>query len=290
MITPSQITYLPTSQIQPNPLQPRGVIAPDSILDLVESIKEHGILEPIVVAHTPAGYQIIAGERRWRAAKMTGLETVPCIIKETTPRKMLEMAIVENVQREDLNALERAEAFNRLSMEFQLTPTDISKQIGKSNSYVTNTLKLLDLPDALKDGLLSGLISECHARALQGIPNKSRMIEGYKQVLKENASVRRAEEIARKMRAEIEGTGQNLAVRDDKIVYREDIEKIRQEILSSLGEKSAVRLTQSQRQTRLLIVLNGTPEKVKQDLEKIYQSIVDKKPAMPISEDQSNAL
>jgi len=290
MISPSQITYLPTSQIQPNPLQPRGVIAPDSILDLVESIKEHGILEPIVVAHTPAGYQIIAGERRWRAAKMTGLETVPCIIKETTPRKMLEMAIVENVQREDLNALERAEAFNRLSMEFQLTPTDISKQIGKSNSYVTNTLKLLDLPDALKDGLLSGLISEGHARALQGIPNKSRMIEGYKQVLKENASVRRAEEIARKMRAEIEGTGQNLAVRDDKIVYREDIEKIRQEILSSLGEKSAVRLTQSQRQTRLLIVLNGTPEKVKQDLEKIYQSIVDKKPAMPISEDQSNAL
>lgn len=271
----SQISHLPTSQLQPNPLQPRGVIAPDSVLELVDSIKEHGILEPLVVAHTPAGYQIIAGERRWRAAKMAGLDTVPCVIKETTPRRMLEMAIVENVQREDLNALERAEAFNRLAVEFQMVLADIGKQVGKSPSYVTNTLKLLDLPDALKDGLLSGLISEGHARALQGIHEKSKMIEAYKQVLKESASVRRTEEIARRIRAMMENTGQEpRPAAATKIVYHEELDKWRDRMVQSLGAKSKVKLTQTQRQTKILIQLNGTPDEVKDKLSMIYQGIV----------------
>jgi len=271
---PSQISHLPTSQLQPNPLQPRGVIAPDSVLELVDSIKEHGILEPLVVAHTPAGYQIIACERRWRAAKMAGLETVPCVIKETTPRRMLEMAIVENVQREDLNALERAEAFNRLAVEFKLSMSDISKQVGKSPSYVTNTLKLLDLPDALKDGLLSSLISEGHARALQGIHEKSKMIEAYKQVLKESASVRRAEEIARRVRAMMEGNGEEpRPASPTKIVYHEELDNWRNNMARSLGEKAKVKLTQTQRQTKILIQLNGTPEEVKEKLTKIYHGI-----------------
>jgi len=271
---PSQISHLPTSQLQPNPLQPRGVIAPDSVLELVDSIKEHGILEPLVVAHTPAGYQIIAGERRWRAAKMAGLETVPCVIKETTPRRMREMAIVENVQREDLNALERAEAFNRLAVEFKLSMSDISKQVGKSPSYVTNTLKLLDLPDALKDGLLSSLISEGHARALQGIHEKSKMIEAYKQVLKESASVRRAEEIARRVRAMMEGNGEEpRPASPTKIVYHEELDNWRNNMARSLGEKAKVKLTQTQRQTKILIQLNGTPEEVKEKLTKIYHGI-----------------
>jgi len=271
----SQISHLPTSQLQPNPLQPRGVIAPDSVLELVDSIKEHGILEPLVVAHTPAGYQIIAGERRWRAAKMAGLDTVPCVIKETTPRRMLEMAIVENVQREDLNALERAEAFNRLAVEFQMVLADIGKQVGKSPSYVTNTLKLLDLPDALKDGLLSGLISEGHARALQGIHEKSKMIEAYKQVLKESASVRRTEEIARRIRAMMENAGQEpRPAAATKIVYHEELDKWRDRMVQSLGAKSKVKLTQTQRQTKILIQLNGTPDEVKDKLSMIYQGIV----------------
>src|SRR3954462_15360324 len=106
--TQSQLTELETNQLQSNPLQPRGVILQDSLTDLVESIREQGILEPIVVANTPAGYQIIAGERRWRAAKILGLPKVPVVIKNTTPQGMLEMSIVENVQREDLNPIERA--------------------------------------------------------------------------------------------------------------------------------------------------------------------------------------
>ncbi len=267
---------LPTSQLQPNPLQPRGVIAPDSILDLVDSIKEHGILEPLVVAHTPAGYQIIAGERRWRAAKMAGLETVPCVIRETSPQHMLEMAIVENVQREDLNALERAEAFNRLLVEFRLEQSDIAKRVGKSPSYIANTLRLLDLPDALKDGLLSGIISEGHARALQGITEKSKMIETYKQVMRESASVRRTEEMVRKVKAEMEGLGTVTKKTNapTKLVYQEALEKMREDISKSLGAKTKVKMTQSLRQTRVVLVFNGSPEAVQEKLDKIYRGIV----------------
>ena len=126
-----QIIDLEIDALQANPLQPRGVITPESLVDLVDSIKEHGILEPLVIAKTPAGFQIIAGERRWRAAKLAGFKTVPAIIKETTPQGMLEMALVENVQRTDLNAIDRAKAFERLIEEFDLSNAEIAQRIGK---------------------------------------------------------------------------------------------------------------------------------------------------------------
>jgi len=198
------ITQIPTNQLEPNPLQPRGIINPDSITELVESIREHGILEPLIIAQTPAGYQIIAGERRWRAARILKLPYVPAIIKKSSPQQMLEMAIVENVQRKDLNPIERAKAFIRLKEEFGLDNNQIAKKVSKSVPYVINCLKLLTLPDALKDGLLSCLITEGHARALSSISDTRLIIEAYKIVLKEKASVRRAEEIARRMRKKIE--------------------------------------------------------------------------------------
>src|SRR3989344_6935779 len=164
-----QIYELEIDLLQPNPLQPRGLISPDSLAELAHSIKAHGILEPLVVAKTPAGYQIIAGERRWRASKVVGLSKVPVIIRETSPQGMLEMAIVENVQRIDLNPLDRAQGLERLQAEFGLSTSEMATRIGKSVAYVSNSLRLLALPDALKDGLLSGLISEGHARALAAI-------------------------------------------------------------------------------------------------------------------------
>src|SRR3972149_8024250 len=132
-----------TDPLQPNPLQPRGQILPDSLSELAESIREHGVLEPLVVAKTPAGFQIVAGERRWRAAKLIGLSKVPVIIRETNPQGMLEMAIVENVQRIDLNPLERAQAYKRLMEEFGLTNAEISQRVSKSPSYISNTIRLL---------------------------------------------------------------------------------------------------------------------------------------------------
>ena len=126
-----QIYELEIDLLQPNPLQPRGLISPDSLAELAHSIKAHGILEPLVVAKTPAGYQIIAGERRWRASKVVGLSKVPVIIRETSPQGMLEMAIVENVQRIDLNPLERAQAYRRLMDEFNMTNQEISEKCGE---------------------------------------------------------------------------------------------------------------------------------------------------------------
>lgn len=143
-----EIIKIDVNELQANPLQPRGAITPESLVDLVDSIKEHGILEPLVVAKTPAGYQIIAGERRWRAAKLAGLTHVPAVIRETSPKGMLEMALVENVQRVDLNPLDRAKGFERLQSEFALSTTDIASRIGKSVAYVSNSLRLLTLPDA----------------------------------------------------------------------------------------------------------------------------------------------
>jgi ParB family chromosome partitioning protein len=124
-----QISSIATNQLEPNPLQPRGHFETESLNELIESIREHGILEPLIIAKTPAGYQIIAGERRWRAARALKLEYVPAIVKETTPQQMLEMAIVENVQRKDLNPLERAKAFNRLKEEFSLDNEKIAKKV-----------------------------------------------------------------------------------------------------------------------------------------------------------------
>jgi ParB family chromosome partitioning protein len=269
------VIEIPIDELQGNPLQPRGVITPESLVDLVDSIREHGILEPLVVAKTPAGYQIIAGERRWRAAKIVGLKTVPAVIKETTPRGMLEMAIVENVQRIDLNPLERAKAFQRLIGEFGLTVGEIAKRIGKSSAYVSNSLRLLNLPDALKDGLLSGLITEGHARALASIEDPRVMVEAYKMVLRESASVRRAEDIARRMKA-ISGQQPKPGAFGRKTrIYHEESDRIRDEIEKALGgpEKSKIRLTRSRAETRLIIILKGDFSETEERLQRIYHGI-----------------
>jgi len=260
------VQQLDLNLIQPNPHQPRKTIDPEDMSDLVDSIKIHGVLEPIVIAHTPAGYQIIAGERRWRASKIAGLATIPAIVKKTSPRGMLEMSIIENVQRSDLNPLERAHAINRLAEEFQLTPSQIAKQIGKSLSYITNSVKLLTLPDALKDGLLSGLISEGHARALLGIADVRKMVEAYKIIMKESGSVRRAEELARRFRDE---TGQETVERRPQIVVSKEIDRWENQLHSALGKKSEVKLRRSFRQTVLTIRLKGSIQDTQVALDKI---------------------
>lgn len=277
-----EVVQIEINQLQPNPLQPRGAITPESLVDLVDSIREHGILEPLVVAKTPAGFQIIAGERRWRASKLAGLTHVPVIVRETSPKGMLEMALVENVQRVDLNALDRAKGFERLMNEFGLTTSEIAVRIGKSVAYVSNSLRLLSLPDALKDGLLSGLITEGHARALAAIDDPSLMIEAYKIVLRESGSVRRAEELARRMKVK----GQQEAKRSDQPhvrVVSEEIDKMQDDLqkafvpadetVNGQNKKVSVKLIRSQRETRLLFVFKGGLEETEEKLQKLYKSV-----------------
>ncbi|KKR89587.1 MAG: ParB-like protein partition protein [Candidatus Woesebacteria bacterium GW2011_GWD1_41_12] len=277
-----EVIQLDINQLQPNPLQPRGAITPESLVDLVDSIREHGILEPLVVAKTPAGFQIIAGERRWRASRLAGMTHVPAIIRETSPKGMLEMALVENVQRVDLNPLDRAKGFERLMNEFGLTTSEIAVRIGKSVAYVSNSLRLLSLPDALKDGLLSGLISEGHARALAAIDDSNLMIEAYKIVLKESGSVRRAEELARRMKVK---SNQEVKKADEHVrIVSEEIDRMQEDMEKALVatsngngmasiRKNSVKLIRSRRETRIVFVLKGGLDETENTLQRIYKSV-----------------
>lgn len=254
----SQIFEIDVDMLQPNPLQPRGLITPDSLIELVDSIRENGVLEPLVVAKTPAGYQIIAGERRWRAAKIASLAKVPVIIKETTPQGMLEMAIIENVQRVDLNPLERAQAFKRLIDEFGLSTGEIAIKIGKSAPYVSNTLRLLSLPDALKDALASGATTEGHARALASLEDPHLIVEAYKIILTKNLSVRGAEELVRKtkVRANIPPKLQGPTLR----LQNEELEGYEKELTDKLTQdsvKSTVKISQSRVESKMHLIFKG---------------------------------
>lgn len=264
--------------LQPNPLQPRGMITPESLVELVDSIREQGILEPLVVAKTPAGYQIVAGERRWRAAKIAGLTTVPVVIKKTSPRGMLEMSLVENVQREDLNPLERARGFERLRTEFGMRTSEISVRIGKSQSYVSNSFRLLTLPDILKDGLLSRQTTEGHVRALATLEDPKLIIEAYKKVLKENLSVRGAEETARRLKARAGILDKGLEERARQTIKRPSkfLDKIRDDLIESfknLGCKPKVEVTQSRVQARITMFLGGNIETTTKALRSLYKSL-----------------
>lgn len=275
MADEDRVIQMPIDELQANPLQPRGVITPESLVDLVDSIREHGVLEPLVVAKTPAGYQIIAGERRWRAARIVGLKNVPIVIKETSPRGMLEMAIVENVQRVDLNPVERARAFQRLVDEFSLPTSEIARRIGKSQAYVSNTLRLLTLPDAIKDGILSGVITEGHARALAQIDDNRLMIEAYKIVLRESASVRRTEDISRRIK-KVPGT--EISKVGDQYI-NDEIDKMRQDFEQSLVnydsgmKRTHIKLVRSRNITTLTIMMKGGLEETEPRLQLIYKAI-----------------
>lgn len=267
MAQTGQVMDLDIEMLQPNPLQPRSLISAESLKDLVNSIKESGILQPLVVAKTPAGYQIIAGERRWRAAKLAGFATVPVIIKETTAREMLEMAIVENVQREDLNPIERAQSFERLIEEFGLPVSEIAKRVGKSDSYVSNTLRLLTLPDAIKDGLMSGAITEGHARAIAGLGDVKLMVDAYKTILAESASVRRAEDLARRLKAAAEKKVHSRIQR----IHNEELDKIATD-LAQITE-GLVKITQSKVEARLVFVIRGNLEKTSKIIKDIHNRL-----------------
>ncbi len=272
-----KIFELDIDLLQANPLQPRGLITPESLAELAESIRTHGVLEPIVVAKTPAGYQIIAGERRWRAAKLVGLNVVPVIIRETTPQGMLEMAIVENVQRVDLNPLERAQAYKRLMDEFGLTNSEIAERVAKSPSYISNTIRLLTLPDALKDALMSEQTSEGHARALSALEDPHLIIEAYKEVLRKNLSVRGTEDLVRRMRTSHDiGPKKGATPRLMQIV-NDEVDRIQEGLQNCLTDGDVqsvnVKYTLTGNNARLEIRLEGQPNDTNNKMEKIYQAI-----------------
>lgn len=266
-----RIHELETHMLQANPLQPRGIISPDSLQELVDSIREQGILEPIVVAKTPAGYQIIAGERRWRAAKVLGLEKVPVVIKETTPQGMLEMSIVENVQREDLNPIERAQAYKRLIEEFGLGTNEVARRVGKSAPTVSNTIRLLSLPDAIKDALVAGVITEGHVRPLISLGDSKLMLDLFKRILKENSTVRETEELARQVKGEVQQKEPRTKLHKLWVPELDDMAgKIKEQV-----EADASIMYQTRTKARVIIEKKGDVDVTGPWLKKVYESLAE---------------
>ncbi|MGI6082633.1 MAG: ParB/RepB/Spo0J family partition protein [Limnochordia bacterium] len=186
------------TRISPNSAQPRRRFSPEQLEELAASMREHGILEPVIVRPKGKDYELVVGERRWRAAQLAGLTVVPAIVRDLDDREVLEMALVENLQRQDLNPMEEAEAFSRLAEEFGLTQEEIAERVGKKRSTVANRLRLLELDAGLQDQVRQGRLSAGHARALLGIPDDEDRREIADRVISEELSVRAVEEMVRK--------------------------------------------------------------------------------------------
>ena len=187
-------------RIEPNPEQPRQRFDRAALEDLAGSIREHGLVQPLVVARIADDrYRIIVGERRWRAAQLAGLERVPAVVKETSDRGTLELALVENIQRADLNPLEEASAYQRLMQDFGLTQQQVAERVGRSRVAVTNTLRLLSLPETLKRAVIEERITEGHARAILGLPERQAQLAVLERVEREGLSVRQTEELVRRL-------------------------------------------------------------------------------------------
>ncbi len=265
----NRIFELDITLLQANPLQPRGVISPDSLNELIESIREQGILEPLVVAKTPAGYQLIAGERRWRAARIMGLIKVPVVIKDVTPREMLEMSIVENVQREDLNPIEKALAYKRLIDEFGLGTNEVAKRVGKSAPAVSNTIRLLSLPDAIKDALVAGVISEGHVRPLVSIGDQRLMLDLFKKILRENSTVRQTEDMARRTKAEVEKKEPRT---NQSRLWVPELDEMAKNVEKKY-DLSKVNVYQSRSIARITIAIKGDENETTAKVKEIYKAL-----------------
>jgi ParB family transcriptional regulator, chromosome partitioning protein len=190
----AQIQEIEVSKISPNPFQPRKVFAPLALKELADSIKEHGVIQPLVVTRTPVGYEIVVGERRFRASQLAGMEKVPAIIKEAmVDQTKLEVALIENIQRQELNPIEEAQAYERLMKTFNLTQDQVAKKVGKSRPAVANTVRLLNLPAEIQRAVIEGRLMEGHARALLGLNDPEKMLLMYKVVIDQSLNVRQVE-------------------------------------------------------------------------------------------------
>jgi ParB family chromosome partitioning protein len=192
----ASVTELKITELEANQSQPRRFFDDQALQELSASIKEHGVVQPIIVRKVDESYQIVAGERRWRAARLAGLKTVPVVVKDYSNVQVMEIALIENLQRQDLNSIEEALAYKSLIEEYDLTQEEISAQIGKSRSAIANTLRLLNLPEDIKDLVVHGKISAGHARALLAVEDKKKQLEIANKIIEQQLNVRDIEKLA----------------------------------------------------------------------------------------------
>lgn len=248
--------------IERNPFQPRTAFEADALAELAASIAAHGVLQPVLVTETVAGYRLVAGERRLRAAQIAGLDRIPVVIRQADERDQLELALVENLQRADLNAMEAARAYRQLREQFALTNEEIADQVGKARSTIANTLRLLDLDSQVQDAIEAGRITEGHGRALLGLPGGAqRQLLGL--AIARSLSVRQVEELARRLRDGAAASPRSAAAGRQPDA---EIERVEDELRRSLGTK--VRLARSRRGGRIIIEWYSDEE-----LERLYERL-----------------
>ncbi|MFA5358851.1 MAG: ParB/RepB/Spo0J family partition protein [Patescibacteria group bacterium] len=226
-----RILQIPIEKIAVNPHQPRKEFGHGALEDLINSVKEHGILQPLIVTKQNDGYELIAGERRFRAAKTLEFKTVPAIVRQASEAEKLEIAIIENIQRKDLNLLEEAAGYQRLIDEFSLTQEDVAKKVGKSRAVVANTLRLLDLPEAVQLAISDGKISASHARVLAGVDDKHEQENLFKKIISDELNVREAEHEAQRVSPPTKKSARSITLPDASVLAQEE------ELRKRLGTK-----------------------------------------------------
>lgn len=238
------VTYVRTAELKENTLQPRVAFNNERLSDLIASIKEKGVLQPILVRKKDSGYEVIAGERRLRAARALALDQVPVIIKSVNDQEALVLALVENIQREELNAIEEAQAFKRLIDDFNFTQDSVAQSVGKDRTTITNIVRLLKLPAEIQAGISEGIISMGHARALLGVENSRVQKKIFDRAIKRGLSVRAVENLVRQ---ELDGSGvKKKSVQKD--IY---IAALEEELQKTLGTK--VRIETQQKRGKIII-------------------------------------
>ena len=230
------VQYISIHDVKPNANQPRKVFDEEKISELAASIKENGIIQPLIVRKKGKGYEIVAGERRWRASVKAELKEVPCIVRELDDEQNMLLAIVENMQREDLNPMEEAEGLNQMIAAYGLTQEQVSKSIGKSRPYIANSLRLLKLPEEIRDLISDGSLSAGHGRTLVSIPDEARQIEIARKILKDGLSVRETEKLA----AEKEEPGKKRRGRKPK---DPDVARVEADLKEALGTRVNIKKT-----------------------------------------------
>lgn len=203
----NSVVELKITEVEPNERQPRRDFDEQGLTDLAESIREHGVVQPIIVRKLGSGYQIIAGERRWRASRKAGKKTIPAIIKECSNVEVMEIALIENLQREDLNSIEEAYAYKSLIDEYNMTQEEIAQRIGKSRPAVANSLRLLQLPQEIKDMIAAGRITQGHARALLAIDSSKKQVAIAEKIVNQQLNVRQIEKLAKDSKTEKQKIG-----------------------------------------------------------------------------------
>ena len=229
--TDNGISYININDIKPNEGQPRKTFDDEKIGELADSIQEHGLIQPIVLRKSGKGYEIVAGERRWRACRKAGLKEIPCIIKELTDEENMLIAIIENMQREDLNPIEEAEGLNQMIVTYGLTQAEVSKSVGKSRPYITNALRLLKLPEEIREMLSEGKLTTGHARAIAGVNGKAAQIKIAEKVVKEGLSVREIEKLIKEQAAPAKKPAKRKAEKNA------DVKRVEEDLKAVLGTK-----------------------------------------------------